>query len=290
MKKNILIAGIMAVMLFSCVGESRYEDAAAPSVAGNAKAEVYDEITEGLEEEEFSSNSEDVKQDNTKTVLTYNRKLIKEGSITFETSDAKATKNIIEKATKQFKGYLSEDNEYDYGYRIQHNVTIRIPSENFDNLLTSISQSVEEMDDQNISVRDVTEEYVDVEARLKSKKKVEERYLSLLSKAHNVGDILQVENELARIREDIERVEGRLRYLKNQVSLSTLRITYYETVEVENSFGFGKKVGDGFENGFKGLLWFFIGLVNIWPFVLFIIIGVWFLVRVIKKSRSKKKL
>lgn len=290
MKKNILIASIMAIMLFSCAGESRYEDAAAPSVAGNAKAEAYDEITEGLEEKGYSSNSEDVKQDNTKTVLTYDRKLIKEGSITFGTSDAKATKNIIDKATKQFKGYLSEDNEYDYGYRIQHNVTIRIPSENFDNLLTSISQSVEEMDDQNISVRDVTEEYVDVEARLKSKKKVEERYLSLLSKAHNVGDILQVENELARIREDIERVEGRLRYLKNQVSLSTLRITYYETVEVENSFGFGKKVGDGFENGFKGLLWFFIGLVNIWPFVLFMIIGIWFLVRVIKKSRSKRKL
>ncbi|MDF1671911.1 MAG: DUF4349 domain-containing protein [Vicingaceae bacterium] len=287
MKKNLLIASIMAIMLFSCAGKSRYEDAAAPIVAGNAKAEAYDEITEGLEEEEYSSNSEDIKQDNPKTVFTYNRKLIKEGSITFETSDVKATKNIIDKATKQFNGYLSEDNEYDYGYRIQHNVTIRIPSENFDNLLASISKSVEEMDDQNISVRDVTEEYVDVEARLKSKKKVEERYLGLLSKAYSVGDILQVEHELARIREDIERVEGRLRYLKNQVSLSILRITYYETVEVENSFGFGKKVGDGFENGFKGLLWFFIGLVNIWPFLFFIAIGVWFLVRWIKR-RSKK--
>ena len=80
-----------------------------------------------------------------------------------------------------------------------------------------------------------------------------------------------------------------MRYLKDQVSLSTLRITYYETRETDESFGFGKKVTKGFENGFKGLLWFFIGLINIWPFLLFIIVGVWFLVRVIKKSRAKRK-
>lgn len=287
MKKNILIASAIALTLFSCSGNS-YEDKTA-SMLGNAKAELYDEVTEAVEEE-YDDNSNIAKQDETKVVINYNRKLIKEGSITFETSDTKLTKNIIEKATKQFKGYLSEDNQYDYGYRVQHNVTVRVPSENFDKLLNAISQSVEEVDDQNITVKDVTEEYVDVEARLKSKKKVEERYINLLGKAHNVGDILQVENELARIREDIERIEGRLRYLKNQVSLSTLSITYYQTIETEESFGFGKKVSNGFENGFKGLLWFFIGLINIWPFILFIAIGVWTLVRWIKKSRRKKNI
>lgn len=285
MKKTILISTVISLLLFSCAGDALKENSIA-SVVGNAKSEDY-EMTEALEEAEYDGNVNQNVQDNTKAVINYNRKLIKEGSITFETADTKATKSIIEKATKQFEGYLSEDNEYDYGYRIQHNVTVRVPSDNFDNLLNAISQAVVEMDDQNITVKDVTEEYVDVEARLKSKKKVEERYLSLLSKAHNVGDILQVEHELARIREDIERVEGRLRYLKNQVSLSTLRITYYQTIETEESFGFGKKVGNGFENGFKGLLWFFIGLVNIWPFILFVVIGVWVLVRWIKKRNKK---
>ena len=284
MKRNILIASLIAVTLFACNGDA-YQSAK-EDVGANAKSAAY----ESTEELDAIAEGEPV-QDNTKieqeVLKNYNRKLIKEGSIVFETADTKATKSIIEKATKQFKGYLSEDNEYDYGYRVQHNVTIRIPSENFDKLLSTISNSVEEMDDQNITVKDVTEEYVDVEARLKSKKKVEERYMSLLSKAHNVGDILQVEHELARIREDIERVEGRLRYLKNQVSLSTLRITYYQTVETEESFGFVKKVSNGFENGFKGLLWFFIGLVNIWPFILFIVIGVWVLVRWIKRRNKK---
>lgn len=290
MKKNILIVsifiGITALILSSC-GKTSYEDAAFSTVAANAKTEAYDEISE----EAAGAEEGEPIQDNTKTeqetLKNYNRKLIKEGNITFETADTKATKNVIEQATKQFKGYLSEDNEYDYGYRIQHTVTIRVPSENFDKLLATISKSVVEMDDQNITVKDVTEEYVDVEARLKSKKVVEERYIGLLSKAHSVGDILQIEHELARIREDIERVEGRLRYLKNQVSLSTLKITYYQTIETSESFGFGKKVANGFENGFKGLLWFFIGLVNLWPFILFIVIGIWVLARWIKR-RSRK--
>ena len=61
---------------------------------------------------------------------------------------------------------------------------------------------------------------------------------------------------------EIESTEGRLRYLKDQVSLSTLHISFYETIEInEPSFEFLSKVGDGFSNGFKGLLWFFIGLV-----------------------------
>ena len=287
MKKNILISSIIALTLFAC-GKASLEDKVS-NTSGNAPTEAYEEITEGIEQEEANSKDNDaLKQDNTK-VKNYNRKLIKDGSIAFETSDTKATKKLIEKATKQFNGYLSENNEYDYGYRIQHNVTIRVPSENFDKLLNTISSSVNEMEDQNISVKDVTEEYIDAEARLKSKKKVEERYIGLLSKAHNIAEILQIEHELARIREDIERIEGRLRYLKNQVSLSTLRITYYQTIETEESFGFGKKVSNGFENGFKGLLWFFIGLVNIWPFILFITIGIWVLVRWIKKSRKKSK-
>jgi hypothetical protein len=291
MKKNILIASVIAISLFAC-GKQANEEAAFSSLAANTKTENF----KGTEESEAGSmeaepSQDNIKQDNTKveseTLQNYNRKLIKEGSITFETADIKATKNAIEQASKKFNGYLSEDNEYDYGYRIEHNATIRIPSENFDKVLAEISKSVVEMDDQNVTVKDVTEEYVDVEARLKSKKIVEERYLGLLSKAHTVGDILQVEHELARIREDIERVEGRLRYLKNQVSLSTLKITYYQTIETEESFGFGKKVANGFENGFKGLLWFFIGLVNIWPFILFIVVGIWLLVRWIRRRGEK---
>jgi hypothetical protein len=100
--------------------------------------------------------------------------------------------------------------------------------------------------------------------------------------------VLQVENELARLREQIESTEGRLRDLKDQVSLSTLTITFYQTLDKEHSFEFLNEVAKGFGNGFKGLLWFFVGLINIWPILLFIGFSIWFVIRLVKKSAKKR--
>ncbi len=284
MKKQTLIIIAAATLLFSCAGEAKYGDDLSSNIAAAVKEEAY-------LEEEASVEAYDVVEDKkaidipARQLKNIERKLIKQGSISFETDDCKKTQQLITQVTKSLNGYLSNDNQYSYSDRIQHSITIRVPSDNFDKLLEQISQSVVELEDQNISVQDVTEEFVDVQARLKAKKAVEKRYLELLNKANSVGDILQVENELARLREQIEATEGRLRYLKDQVSLSTLSITYYQITE--KGFGFGKKAKKGAENGWKGLLWFFIGLINIWPFVLIITIGVWLLVRFIRRKMKK---
>lgn len=282
MKKKILIPSvIVAFLLSSCGGEANFNDIA--SVSAPSKEAYLEEATVAAYEEEidYADDARASKNLNEEQINFVERKLIKQGSISFETDDCKETQQLIESVAKSLNGYLSNNNQYSYGDRIQYSVTIRVPSKNFDKLLEQISKSVKELDDQNITVNDVTEEYVDVEARLEAKKKVEKRYLELLNKAHSVGDILQIENELARLREQIESTEGRLRYLKNQVSLSTLSISYYQVTE--KGFGFGKKAAKGFGNGWKGLLWFLIGLVNIWPFILIITIGIWLLVRFIRK-------
>ena len=257
--------------------------------AAQVKSEPYDAVESeaGAVEELEEAKDIDIPSRSIKNI---ERKLIKEGSITFETDDCKKTRELIHQVANGLKGYLSQDNEYTNDYQIQHNITIRVPSDNFDQLLIDISKSIKEIDDQNITVKDVTEEYVDVEARLKAKKVVEKRYLELLSKAHSVGDILQIENELARLREQIESTEGRLRYLKDQVSLSTLNITFYQTLEpTRDGFEFLNKAGKGFENGYNGLLWFFIGIINVWPFLLFLALIAWFIVRLVKRSSRKKK-
>jgi len=290
MKKYFIITiAITSMLFYACNGnmESSQYDLAS-NIAAEVKTEGYEEVTETEASEDDLEGRKDIAIP-ARSIKKIERKLIKEGSITFETADAKATKKMIHQVSNSLNGYLARDNEASYGNRIQHNITIRIPSDKFDNLLVDISSSIKEIEDQNISVRDVTDEYVDISARLKAKKIVEKRYLELLSKAHSVGDVLQVESELARLREEIESTEGRLRYLKDQVSLSTLHISFYETIEInEPSFEFLSKVGDGFSNGFKGLLWFFIGLVNVWPFLLFIGLLTWLVVRLIKRSTKKK--
>ena len=288
-KYFIYTVTIASILLYSCAGDKDFGDDFASNIAAQVKTEAYEEATEIEMEEGKPSPPKDISIP-AKFIEKIERKLIKEGNITFETDDCKATKDLIHQVANSLNGYLAKDDEYKYSHQIQHNITIRVPSDNFDKLLVEISKSVKELDDQNISVKDVTEDYVDVQARLKAKKVVEKRYLELLSKAYSVGDVLQVENELARLREEIESTEGRLRYLNDQVSLSTLNITFYQTLDVEEpSFEFLNKAADGFATGYKGLLWFFIGLINIWPFFLFVGLLTWGIIKLVKKSSRKKK-
>src|SRR5690606_18336536 len=80
-----------------------------------------------------------------------------------------------------------------------------------------------------VNAQDVTEEYYDLETRLKTKKEVEARYIEILkSKAKTVEEILIAEDKIRYLREEIEAVEGRLRLLKNKVGLSTIQIEIYQ--------------------------------------------------------------
>lgn len=194
------------------------------------------------------------------------RKLIKTGRVTFEVKDLSETRKKIDQAVENANAYIGNENSYKYSHRITHTVIVRIPTKNFDVFLKDISQGVKYFDEKNISVKDVTEEFLDIQARVKTKKELEKRYLDLLKKANSVTEVLEVEKELGKVREEIESVEGRLKYLQNQVQFSTLTITYYKSIGTSNQFG--QKFKNAFKNGWENLVWFFIGLVNMWTFIL----------------------
>ncbi len=124
----------------------------------------------------------------------------------------------------------------------------------------------EKVDNKNINTKDVTEEFIDVEARLKTKKELETRYLDLLKQAKTVADIVSIESQIANVRAEIESMEGRLKYLSNQVSFSTLNVSYYQ--ESDMSYGFGSKFLNSLKSGWYNLVDFIFWLLGIWPFVL----------------------
>lgn len=193
------------------------------------------------------------------------RKVIKEGEISFETANAKDTRAIISKCISDLKGYISADNVYDYTDKIEHHITMRVPAESFDLLLERISMHAKKLDSKNIRAIDVTAEYIDVESRIRTKKELETRYKELLKKAVKVDEILIIEKEMGGLRTEIESMEGQLKYLQDKVSYSTLSVTFYEKVTA--GFGFNSKMGSAFKNGWTNLLWFFLGLANLWPFL-----------------------
>lgn len=125
-----------------------------------------------------------------KTSVTVERKLIKEGRVEFETDHLNSTRKTIFEAIKKYNAYVSSDQEYKSPGRKSNTLIIRIPAENFDNLLSDATQGVEKFESKEINVKDVTEEFLDIEARLKTKKELEQRFIELLKEAKNVSEIL----------------------------------------------------------------------------------------------------
>lgn len=215
------------------------------------------------------------------------QQIIKTGHLNFETSDLEKTHHIISSLTQKYGGAITNDQSGKDYRSIYRRVTLRVPSQHFDAVVEGISQGVAFFDRKEISQRDVTEEFVDLEARLKAKKELEKRYLELLSKAKNVKEMLEIERELSTIREEIEAKQGRLTYLQSQVSMSTLHCSFYKT-EVESGItvSYGTKMGNALKSGWQGVSVFFLGILTLWPlfvFVLMIILLVRFIIKKTKK-------
>lgn len=107
-------------------------------------------------------------------------------------------------------------------------VEVKIPAEGYGGALDAISD-LGEVQDMRETSQDVTEEYVDLQARLDNSLKLEHRILGLLAESTGtIDDVLHVEKELASVREDIERLEGRKRYLDGRISMSTITVELHE--------------------------------------------------------------
>lgn len=215
------------------------------------------------------------------------QKLIKESFLSFETSNLDKTYNSILSFVNTNGGFIQNDNANKSYDRQARSLIIRIPTNNFQKTIDSITTIVDYFDTKRISLKDVTEEFIDLEARLKAKLELEKRYLELLSKAKDVKEMLDIERELSHIREEIEAKQGRLKYLNDKVSLSTLNIEFYKiSVETGIITSYGRKMWNALQSGFNGLSIFFLGLLNIWPFIIILLLVV-YLVRKQLKKRKK---
>lgn len=211
--------------------------------------------------------------------------LIKSGSITFQVENVERQHQEILNTLKDFDAYVVTDQNYSQSNRITYSTQIRVPKQNFDGFLDQVLQGAQRIDHKTISVEDVTEEFVDVNARLKTKRELEARYLQLLNKANTVTEMLAIEKQIGELQSELESYEGRIKYLQSQVQYSTLNLEYYESLSVGNQFG--QEIKNGVKNGWNNLIWFFIGLINIWPFVLISGILIYLFIRYRKRRGSR---
>lgn len=273
MKKYVWF--VLSLFTFSCGDEN----------SGNASREFA--ITENL----LADTEYDVAPSPPEAVqAVVEQKLIREAYLRFQTQNIDTTFKNISAYVKRSGGYIQNDRSDKSYNQLTRTLIVRIPNKNFNKVVNDIDNDVEYFDSKNISSRDVTEEFIDLEARLKAKKTLEERYLQLLTKAKNVKEILDIERELSKIREEIEAKQGRLKYLENKVSMSTLTIEFYKiTSNTGVTVSYGSKMWNAVKSGFDSMSSFFLFLLNIWPFLIIVIILTYYIRKKWKKSRSKKE-
>lgn len=214
-------------------------------------------------------------------------KIIYSADIRFQVQEIAASYSKIKALTSKYDGYLSSDNLYQNDFEKNQNFTIRVPASAFDSLLIELEGESIFTQNKTISASDVTDQFVDIEARLKTKRELEQRYLSILRQASKVSDILEVEQKLAEIREEIEAQEGRLKLLQDQVTYSTINLSIYQTLEFKQrpSVSFFSQFLEALVNGFNSFKGFLLNLVSLWPFLIVILI-IFFAIRY--KIRSRK--
>lgn len=150
---------------------------------------------------------------------------------------------------------------------------VRLPVAQYAEFLTSVS-ALGFAESRTEKAQDVTEEYVDVTARIKNKKKLEVRVLEMLDKRNGpLKDVLEIERELSRVREEIERMEGRLRFLQDRTSLATVTICCREQKEYQPTEAptLASRINQSWSNSIGGLQRaganFLVGLVGSIPWV-----------------------
>lgn len=273
--KKLFILFASVIFLFQC------DNSGTESRVLNKSSLMLNSVETDLNETVVVENSG--MEESLTTKPDYQKKFIKNGRLRFETDDLIKTKSFLTDLIKETKGYISADNQSQSGSRNYSFLTVRIPTKNFDSFMNKLSGEVEKFEMKDITVEDVTERFYDLQTRLKTKKELEKKYLQILQKAKTVKEILEVEREINKLREDIESTEGRFKYLSNQVSFSTLTIQFYKQVGSEPNFS--SKIIDSLKDGISYISSFFLGVLSIWPFILILGIVALFLKR-LKKNKN----
>ncbi|WP_075618820.1 DUF4349 domain-containing protein [Paenisporosarcina indica] len=214
----------VATLLAACSdSESSFE-----SKSSDDKAEmVTDESTNDVAVESGATNNESVtKEPQEASTL---RMIIHQAQLQVNVKKLETAQENITKKVEQYGGYIVESNVYQEDDETNSGkMIVRIPEKHFQTFLHDAEEQAADILERNVSGQDVTEQYVDLQSRVKSKRAVEERLLEFMGNAQKTEDLLRISSDLATVQEEIEVMVGKMNYLENQTSFSTIELIMYE--------------------------------------------------------------
>lgn len=161
------------------------------------------------------------------------KKIIKNGNLSLKVKQTEKTVAEITSIVKNQAGEVFSTNFYERTKGQKSGfMTIKVPVSKFEATLEEIKKTATQVISESTTGQDVTERYTDLEAQLKNKKAEEESFLKILDQAQEIEDILAVTRQLSRVRGEIERLEGQLRFMDSQTDMSTIVVEISEDIEI----------------------------------------------------------
>ena len=227
------------------------------------------------------------------------RKIIRNAELTLETASPSDALQKITAIAEGKGGFVVESQQSSSSAQATASdrvtMSLRIPAAKFNETIEEVRKVSSRVVVENIKGQDVTEEFIDIEARLKTKKALEDQYLEIMKQSKTVEDALKVQTDLATVRGEIEQLEGKKHFLENQTSLSTIKLTLQTpTAFSANSSGFIYQVGQSLSTGFGVALSFILGFITfiiaIIPFFVLVVLPLYLLFRYFWKKWKKQRL
>ena len=214
------------------------------------------------------------------------KKIVKEGTVHLDTKDVKETSKEITNLLEKTEGFVEksafqEQNDVNYAKMI-----LRVKSQDYDSFMEELS-NIANVTRIESSTLDVTEEYIDQKARIDVLEAQEERLIQLLDHADNIEEILNIEKELTRLRENIESSQGRMNYLERSIDYSKVTVYLQQKISItttpDNIFtGFLYSLQNGWNTFIVATVTVLNGIFMIWPFIILLGIFAYYLIKRIK--------
>jgi len=226
------------------------------------------------------------------------RKVVRNAQLQLESAEPEDTQHKISAAVESTGGFVVESQqsstERNSSTRDVVTMKVRVPADKFEGVLAEIRKTADRVIVETIKGDDVTEEFVDIEARLIAKKALEQQFMEIMKRANSVEDALNVQRQLAEVRGEIERIEGRKRFLEDQASLSTITLEIRTPAAFSaTSAGFSNRLTEALSAGFDFALNFILGLIafviGILPFLIFIVLPLFLIARYFWKREKRRK-
>ena len=189
--------------------------------------------------------------------------IVRTGNATFQVDSLELAVARLRLLAQQLGGYVGNTSMETGANQVRSaSVEIKIPARRWNELLTGL-KPIGKREALTESAQDVGEEFVDVNARVANARRLEERLIALLAnRTGKLSDALTVERELARVREEIERYEGRIRYLRSQAAVSTMVVNLHEPLPVLGSQPGSNPIADAFRSAWRNFVGFIAGFIS----------------------------